>query len=289
MGIEPLHPNAATALDEVANSIGLDLPANSPPNTAPNWGERFVSFEVTSREMIGAPRITATSGLGSTEGIFTYRGTDPVSITGENLANFLKLIDRVIGTKVLATSLSEEYVRKIALGWCLEEPSERKPFSKVLMNCAARDVSSNQILIPISGLETEEDFEFGPSKIVTMSKSFFDHAETRFVQEKPERADEVATVFKRWRKQFQGKAAVAVTIQGEKVYAQQKAYSIANDVVGLLRFFHYAAFSWKHFCPCAPAGAEYLPLRKTFVVHAPGLFDFTSGYERRATLSRGSC
>jgi hypothetical protein len=282
MGIEPLHPNAATALDEIANSIHLDLPANSPPNTARDWGERFVSVEATSREIIGAPRITVTSGLGSPEGIFTSRRTDPASITGENLANFLKLIDRVLSTKALATSLSEEYVHKIALDWCLEEPWERHSFSKVLMSCAERDVSSHEILIPISELETEEDFEFGPSKIITMRKSFFDHAETGLLQEKPGHADEITAVLRRWRKQFQGEAAVAITIPGEKIYARQKAYLIANDVVGLLRFFHHAAFSWKHFCPCAPAGAEYVPLSKTFIVHAPGHFDFTSGYIYKA-------
>ncbi|WFU41798.1 HEPN domain-containing protein [Bradyrhizobium sp. CB82] len=278
MGITPLHPNAATALDEIASSIKLDSPAKSPPNATPDWGERFVSFAATSRHIIGAPRLTVTNGLGFVEGIFTFRGTEPASFTGENLASLLKLIDRVLGTKVLATCLSEKYVQKVALDWCLEEPSAKQPFSNFLMSHAEKDVSICDILIPIAEMETEQEFEFGPTKIVTMSKSFFDRAETRHFSEQPERTIEITEHFRKLRKQFQGGAAVALTIEGEKIYAQQKAYSIANDVIGLLRFFHYAAFSWRHFCPCAPAGAEYLPLRKSFSVEGPGQFDFTSGY-----------
>jgi hypothetical protein len=74
------------------------------------------------------------------------------------------------------------------------------------------------------------------------------------------------------RKNFQGNAAVALKIEGEPRFAKNKARMIAQDVIGLLRFFHFASFSSKHFCPSALFGAEFMPQESSFIIEEPGRF-----------------
>jgi hypothetical protein len=274
--MKTLHPDAAAALNAIADTISLDKPPKSLPGSGPIWGQQHISSAVTQKDIIGTPRLVVTNGLGEKEGIFTEVRAEKVSITGNSLLNLSTVVRRVLGISSLSDLLSEEYVENLAIDWCFAEPTTRSSFAEFLMGRAEQDVSCHQIWIPTAYFQVEEDFEFGPSQIVTIPRSLFDQADERAKIEQPEHEKEILEAFGTMRKRFQGNAAVALSIEGEKLFAKKKAQIVAQDVIGLLRFFHPAVFSWKHFCPCALFGSEFMPLEYSFIIEGPGRFEYTS-------------
>jgi hypothetical protein len=270
--MKTLHPDAAAALNAIADGISLDSPPKNPPGSGPGWGEQYISSNITQKDIIGALRSEVTSGLGEREGIFSSFGEKTASITGESLAKLHTLVKRALGISSVSNMLSQQYVDKLAIDWCFEDPATRPAFPDFLMNRANEDVSHHRLWLPTAYLQVEEDFQFGPVKIITIPKAFFDEIEERLLTEKPELAENTRAAVQRWRKRFQGNAAVAVSVEGEPIFANQKAKTIAEDVIALLRFFHFASFSSRYFCPTALFGAEYVPEQTSFTIEGDGRF-----------------
>jgi hypothetical protein len=277
--MKALHPDAATALNVIANDINLDSPPKNPPGSGPDWGEQYISSNITQKDIIGALRSEITNGLGEREGIFSSSGDKTASITGESLVKLHTLIKRSLGISSVSNILSQQYVDKLAIDWCFQDPATRPLFSEFLMHRANQDVSHHHLWLPTAYLEVKEDFQFGPVKIITVPKIFFDDMEERLLAEKPERAETTRSAVQRWRKRFQGKAAVALNVEGEAIFANHKAKTMAEDAIALLRFFHFASFTSKYFCPCALFGAEYVPEQTSFTIEGAGRFS-----EQRSSL-----
>jgi hypothetical protein len=270
--MKALHPNAAAALNPTADTISLDSPPKTPPGSGPSWVQQHVSFSVTEKELKGTLRMTVTDGLGEKEGIFSRAEGKNGSISGESLLRLRTLTQRVLEISSIGNLLSAEYVEQLAIDWSFDGSETRPPFAEFLMRRAEQDVSQHQIWLPTAYLEVEENFGFGGPEIIVIPRTFFDDAERELVTEKPEHAETAIPVVQKWRKNFQGNAAVAIQIEGEPRYAKNKARIIAQDVIGLLRFFHFASFSPRHFCPSALFGAEFMPQASSFTIDGTGHF-----------------
>ncbi len=256
-----LHPNAATALNDIASTISSSnkLIQREKSEERP-WGDSHISAAFTDKDIIGSPRMFIVGGNGDKIGFSTHLGGEPLSIEGEDFAKVLKLIQRVLGISTLKHLLSEEYVEEIAIDWCIENSRTRsQPFSEYLLSRVKNDVAYHQIWVPVSSLQVQEDFQFGMSRIITIGRGFFDKAESSALEARPGDREAINGFYNKMRRELQGNAAVAVSVKGEPKFASKQAQIDAEAAVGLLRFFHFAALTSKIFCPTALLGSEFTP------------------------------
>lgn len=254
-----LHPDAALALNAIASGISTarERPASA-GSSSPTWGDRHVSASITDKDIIGAPRVFEHDMSGEKSGVFSYVGEQPISISGNDFLDLKKLVRRVLGISTLRGLLSLDYVENLVIDWCIEL-KQSKPFSDYLTERVRQDVSDHQIWVPISDLQIQADFVFGSVRIITIGRSFLDGAEQLAAGHRREYQEEIAAYFEKLRRDFQGNAAVAISVRGEKTFAANQAQIIAEATVSLLRFFHVAGLTSKIHSSVALFGSNYTP------------------------------
>jgi hypothetical protein len=270
-----LHIEAAKALDAIADAIVptvSELPSVN-PELAPHWGQQHISHNFTDADLIGAPRAFTMDGSGNIIGVSTAVDNRRVEIVGENYERVRDLVRRAASSSALKNALSEEYIEKAATDWCVAKVAgETSSFSDFLISKATADVAYQHLWVPIAFLSVQEDFQFGPCKIITIPRSLFDDMEQEAVKNSPENREDIVAGFTKFRNELQGNAAVTVSLKAESSFAMKEALHLAEDVVGLLRFFHISAFTAKQFCPTALLGSEVLP--ETTVLAITGINRF---------------
>lgn len=275
-----IHPEAARALNALADSIAASPTKPPSGRNGPVWGEQHIGAHITDDDIIGRSDMFTTDQFGNKSAFYTHIGDEPFGIEGDEFAKVLKLTDRVVAVPEFNRLLSNKYVESAIIDWCVDKktPSDaakNKGFSDYILQRANQDVSYHQIWIPIAYLEVEEDFQFGDAKIVTIPKSFFDAREQKALREHPEEASKIGPYIENFRKELQGNAAVALSIKGEERHAQDRAQVIAQDALGLLRFFHPSMFTSKLFCPSALLGSEFLPKKASLTIVGVNEFSYS--------------
>lgn len=283
-----IHPEAARALNALADSIAVSAAKPPPSRNGPAWGQQHIGAHITDDDIIGRSQMFITDQFGNKSAFYTHIGDEPFGIEGDEFAKVLKLTDRVVAVPEFNRLLSNKYVENAIIDWCVDKktPSEAaktKGFSDYILERANQDVSYHQIWIPIAYLQVEEDFQFGDAKIVTIPKSLFDAREQKALREHPEETSKIGPYIEKFRKELQGNAAVALSIKGEERHAQDRAQVIAQDALGLLRFFHPSVFTSKLFCPSALLGSEFLPKKASLTI--VGVNDFS--YSRSIAYQHG--
>jgi hypothetical protein len=270
-----LHIQAAKALDAIADAIVptvSELPSSN-PESAPHWGQQHISHNFTDADLIGAPRAFTMDRSGNIIGVSTAVDSRRVEIVGENYERVRNLVRRASSISALKNALSEEYIEKAATDWCLAKVAgETSSFSDFLVSRATIDVAYQHLWVPIAFLSVQDDFQFGPCKIITIPRSLFDDMEQEALKNLPDNRENIVAGFTSFRNELQGNAAVTVSLKAESSFAMREALHYAEDVVGLLRFFHISAFTAKQFCPTALLGSEVLP--ETAVLAITGINRF---------------
>jgi hypothetical protein len=275
-----IHPEAARALNALADSITVSATKPPPNPDGPAWGQQHIGAHITDGDIIGRPQMFITDQFGNKGAFYTYIGDEPFGIEGNEFTKFLKLVDRVIAVPEFNRSLSNEYVETAIIDWCVDKTERQdgatETFSDFILRRAKKDVTYHQIWIPIAHLQVEEDFQFGDVKIITIPKSLFDAREQQALREHPDDAAKIGPyIEQQFRQVLQGNAAVALSIKGEERYAQDRARVIARDALGLLRFFHPAMFTSKMFCPSALLGSEFLPKKASLTIVGVNEFSYS--------------
>ena len=216
-----MHPEAARALNALADSIAVSATNPPPSRNGPAWGQQHIGAHITDNDIIGRPEMFIIDQFGNKSAFYTHIGDEPFGIEGDEFAKVLKLLDRVIAIPEFNRLLSNKYVENAIIDWCVDKntPSEAekiKGFTDYILQRATQDVSYHQIWIPVAHLQVEEGFQFGDVKIVTIPKSFFDAREKKALREHPEDASKIGPYIEKFRKDLQGHAAVALSIKGEE-------------------------------------------------------------------------
>ncbi|WP_338834507.1 hypothetical protein [Bradyrhizobium septentrionale] len=214
--------------------------------------------------------------LGNRGGIRTHVESNEFEVAGENFQALVALADRVLNISTFKRLLSREYIEDLIFDWSIlrYQDAATASFPDYLTACVERDASEHNIWMPIANLQVQEDFQFGPAGIVTIPRSLFDTSEEQWLAMGPEKASAIRAHADKLRRELQGNAAVAIAVRGEKIYARSQARSIAEDVVGLLRFFHAAAVTSSIHCPTELLGQEADPVVTTLVFDETGRFDY---------------
>lgn len=202
--------------------------------------------------------------------VFVFIETDDgiFGLDEEAYAKLQPIEDRILEAVWAKQTLSREFVDNVILRWCRSSFRIAVPssLSDALVTASRDAVEPVEVWIPIAYLEIEAPFDIGPARIAPITRAMLDDLEAKLRSRGPQHQDDVALLFEDLRKQMQGFAAVVIRIEAERDRAEQEAQALAQNVVGLLRFFSPAASTSWLLCSTALLGAEIIPQFKVLVL-----------------------
>lgn len=226
---------------------------------------------ITDQELVGS--ITFWGQEASGEAAFTFiRHEDKAYGLSENDYSGLDdLVDAVLKSVWARASLSREFIEKTFCDWARQRfGTDGPPFTEALSTAARESVTVAEAWAPIANMEVEQGFDFGPVRIESITAAVMENLRSRAPSNRPEQEQQVSQFFEKLRHEMQGYAAVVVSMEAEPDAVQKRALRIAQDAVGLLRFFSPAARRSYLFSPIALAGAEFIPKSKLIVIREGG-------------------
>lgn len=226
---------------------------------------------ITEKEQIG-PVTFWQQDLNGKQALtfFTYDGK-PYGFTEDDYGLLDALIDFVMKAAWAPTSLSRKFVETVFFDWVRQEfPVVQTPFSLALSEMARVKVKKVEVWAPVANLEVELGFDFGTIRIEPITPSAMDNICNRAPKAPAGQELEVNQYFEKLKNDFQGYAAVIVSINAEPEFARERAFQIAQDAVGLLTFFSPSAPTSYLFNPVALSGAEYIPSSKLITLYEGG-------------------
>jgi hypothetical protein len=223
--------------------------------------ERFVSANITEKDIIGEIRGWLQDASGGRVLAFIHRADGAYGLTSESYLLIEKLIDEIFKVRWAQDNLSKAFVEKTILKWCGEsfKNEMRSNLSNTLIEQSSKAIRKFTLWAPIAHLDVEAPFIFGPAQIAPMTTEMFDNLEKSSVESAPQQATDIKVHFSKLRQKMQGGAAVVLEIEAEPDYVYEKGLMLSADVVGLLRFFSPASIRYWMVCPNALLGAELIP------------------------------
>ncbi|AWS93892.1 hypothetical protein [Citrobacter sp. CRE-46] len=265
------HSAHVTELDRISLEImGKVRPIHFKPRISDFPTDRPI-ITITDKELIG-PVTFWQQDLNGKQALtfFTYDGK-PHGFTEDDYEHLDALIDSVMKAVWAPMSLSRKFVETVFFNWVRREfPVAQNPFSLTLCEIARDKVKNVEIWAPVANLEVEQGFDFGTIRIEPITPSAIDNICNRASKAPAGQELEVSQYFEKLRNDFQGYAAVVVSINAEPEFASERAFQIARDAVGLLTFFSPSAPTSYLFNPVALSGAEYIPSSKLITLFEGG-------------------
>ena len=227
--------------------------------------------QIAEHELIGPITFWEQGASGEPTFMFISHEGKFYGLSASDYNGLDSLIDTVMKSPWAYTSLGGEFVKNVFFDWARQRfVADGPPFTEALSMVARESVKPVEIWAPIANLEVEHSFDFGPVRIESITAAVMENLRSRAPSPQPEQEQQVNNFFEELRRKIQGYAAVVVSMEAEPVIAQERALRIAQDAVGLLRFFSPAAPNSCLFSPVALTGAEYIPTSKLIVLSENG-------------------
>jgi hypothetical protein len=232
---------------------------------------------ITDRDLIGQVTFWGQEVDGQTAFGFIQHEGKSHGLSQSDFDGVDSLIDVALGAAWARTSLSRDFVEKAFIDWARKRfEGDEKSFAEVLSAGAREEVTKVEVWAPMANVEVECAFDFGPVRIEPVTAAVIQRMRSSGPQPRPEQEPQVTQLFDKLKDDIQGYAAVVVPMDAEPSFAEERALRVAQDVVGLLRFFSPAGSASFLFSPVALAGAEYIPQSKLIVL-SDGAFSYTHG------------
>ena len=274
--------DVAAPIDEAANSIlerirSLDF-AGQPAATFRS--ERPVGATITHETMKETPIFRGVDADGRPVVAFLTSGTKTFGLDANVFAELQLLADKVLAVDWAKHALSRKFIEEEAVHWfrsSFRATTQQAGFSGLLSSASRDQVSPLDFWAPIACLEVEELFEFGPVRIAPVTRVMMDELEAKGLRFASSQHDDVAALFQKLRSLMQGFAAVVVHAEAEPHRAYEDGMAIAQNAVGILRFFSPAARELRRVSPTALLGSESMPRAQALVL-GDDYFSFSEGF-----------
>ena len=238
--------------------------------------------QITDRELVGPVTFWGLDASGELAFMFISHEGKSYGLSESDYSGLEGLIDAVMKSPWAHSSLGREFVKKAFFDWARQRfDADGPPFPEALSVAAREGVRSVEIWAPIANLEVEQGFDFGPVRIESITAAVMENLRSRAPSPQRDLEQQVNEFFEELRQKIQGYAAVVVSMEAEPEIAQERALRIAQDAVGLLRFFSPAAPISYLFSPVALTGAEYIPTSKLIVLSESGFIHNQSVLPKR--------
>lgn len=227
---------------------------------------------ITDQDLLAPITFWGQEASGEAAFMFIFREGKSYGLLESDYRSLDDLIDLIMKSGWARDSISRKFVEKVFCDWARERFDADGPsFTEALSTATRENVKAVEIWAPIANMEVEQSFDFGPVRIESITAAAMERLRSKAPSQLPEQEQKVNQLFDRLRDEIQGFAAVVVSMQAEPEIAQERALRVAQDALGLLRFFSPASSASYLFSPVALTGAEYIPTSKLIVLHEDGL------------------
>jgi hypothetical protein len=255
-----VHPDAIRSFNAQVEEIA-DLVVLRPPRQQPTpafMPEIHLSGHITSEDIIGPVQLSESDLYGNEMARFRECAGGVYGLEEEPFARLRELAPRIQKLECWQDSLSVKFVEDILFQWCLDKTQgmhAEMPMEK-LANEAAKQVKTIEFWIPVYDLHTQQEIRFGSVRFATITRAMIDKWDNK-LQSHPDFPPEAVPVLTARRKELQGYAAVVVQIMAEPKRAREVATELADDAIGLLRFFCPANLDVNLTSQCVARGKEH--------------------------------
>lgn len=260
----------ARAVDEAGSSIlaeirKLDFPPQ-PPGTFPS--ERPVTT-ITADTLVETPILRATDTNGRSVIAFITSGSDVFGLDEDVFARSQQIAEKVLEVPWARHSLSRKFIEQVAIKWLRSsfQQTRRESLTDGISTASRDEVEERDFWAPIACLEVEEKFALGSAEIAPISRAMMDQLETKAMSSaSPKQQGQVAKMFADLRSKMQGLAGVRVHMKAEQTRVSEDGMAVAQNTIGILRFFSPVATAPWQVCSTALLGTEVLPRSQALVL-----------------------
>ncbi|HTF18144.1 MAG TPA: hypothetical protein VK658_08740 [Chryseolinea sp.] len=157
-----------------------------------------------------------------------------IGFNEENYIRFKKLVDTIHKGHEVGTKISHEFVHKTVWGWLIQAKRKGQSdgsLSDYLHEQLNGAIKEYKMHFTILYLHPKYKFNIGLAEFGSFSGEYFDKFIDTFNKNKPG----LPNVFVRMKKEYFGQKYVAVTVEGEKIRAQQIAADYCAIAVDILK------------------------------------------------------
>jgi hypothetical protein len=235
--------------------------------------ERPVGATITDDQILETPILRGNDRDGRPVIAFISSGGELFGLDLNVFATLQPLVEKILEVGWARNALSRQFIEQTAIKWLRSSFHEKQSmdFANALCSASREEVEMRDFWAPIACLEVEEKFSFGPVEIAPIARAMIDQLETTGVNSASKQRDDVAMLFKSLRLKMQGLAAVVVHMEAEQARVCEEGMAIAENAVGLLRFFSPISRTPWQVCSTALLGTEILPHLQALVL---GKHDF---------------
>jgi len=257
-------------LDQISSEL-LEKIREICVRTAPQgFVTEIPTIKITEKEIIGSITGWVQEADGASAFVFIRFEDKSYGFSRSDYDGLDGIIDVVMKSNNWArSSLSREFVETAFCDWGRQRfKKDGISFSSALSSAAKKAVAKVEIWAPIAHTVIERSFEFGPVRIETISAKVIDKFRSCGPEVQQEQNQQVDQLFEKLRREVQGYAAVVVPVEAEPTLAGRRGLQIAQDAVGLLRFFSPAAPASFLLNPVVLKGEDCIPQSKLIVLGA---------------------
>lgn len=260
-------------LDGIALELFGKIRELRPRTSAPGFPSEREAVTITDQELIGPAVYWGQEEDGTAALAFIRREGKDFGLAQSDYESLEALFACVKKSGWARESVSDEFTEEVFMDWARArfQSGSSAPFSVALTTIVREKVIPVEVWAPIAHLEVEEAFSFGPVRIEPITAAMMERLAAMMPPEETGQQDKVRLLLDDMKRKFQGSAAVLVTLTAEPKMAQDRALRLAQDAVGLLRFFSAPAATSYLFSPLSLNGAEYIPIARLMVIHENGL------------------
>ena len=261
----------ATELDQISSHLLNEIRELHFQQAPRGFPTQRPTTTITDRELIGPITFWGNEVSGEAAFMFIQHEGKSYGLSETSYESLEGLIDAAMNSTWARNSLSREFVKNTFCDWARQRFGvDGLSFPEALSTAAKKSVTAIEVWAPIANMEIEQNFDFGPVRIESVTNSVMESLRSRTLSTRPEQRQQVDQLFDELENEILGYAAVVISMKTEPAIAQERALKIAQDTVGLLRFFSLPASQSHLFSSVALTGAEYIPTSKLIVLRESG-------------------
>lgn len=243
--------------------------------------ERPVGATITADDIIDQPIVWREDANGNQVLAFILQQSEIYGLDSRSLSAILQIVNAVLSVPWAERSLSEKFIERTIIDWCRSAFTSNTTvkLAEAITSASRVEVKSVDVWAPISHLEIESGFSFGPIDILPITAEMINGLEAEGLASASSQQGQIRKMFDHLRSKMQGCAAVVVKLNAVGERAAAEGLAIASEAVNLLRFFSPAASEASLLCPTSLLGSEVVPVSHILVL-GDGAFSYS---ERVAT------
>lgn len=284
-----IHPSAEENFNAKIRSLldKIEVVSPSKQNPAKFKTEVQVAATLTEQDIIGDIEESISDYRGKIIGRFFMHEGLRYALENDAhklLVDFSESIQRL---PAFRDKLSQNFIENTAFAWLKSLTINKKlekTFISALVEEAKKAVSPITIYVPIANTIIQRPFSFCGVVICSITKKLIDDLEyVMRPAENEEEKNNSAIFFQKFRRDFQGYAAVEIKLECEPDYAQDLAVMTAQRVTSLLGIYSGAMLAPDVKCISKIKGTENLAQSTTISRSEPNKFKITQAILDRAS------